>query len=156
IAPLALISLGVSGCPGGSVTSATEGSPTEGTVTAPTSTVPTSTVPTSGYEPDPLPSGPKPCDGGEDCCPYPDHPTNLCPNGDYPHNWACVGSECVQGGCSVDAECVLPGWVCRDVAGTKHCVAPCSSDQECVELHIMPGTRCIGVSATTDFCLEEI
>lgn len=112
------------------------------------------------YEPDPEPCCVKSCDVDSDCCPpEPELPSGLCPGDDFPHNWACVASVCVHGGCTADTDCVISGFVCRTVEGVsvgKRCVAKCASDAECNETPNMPGTRCIGESESTGFCIEDV
>jgi len=110
---------------------------------------------TTGVLPDPVPCVAEGCVVASDCCESPSHPGTECP-GAYPHSWTCEQSVCVHGGCATDADCVIPGFECLVVDGANRCVASCVTDSECKDLHNMPGTLCIGESASADFCLENI
>lgn len=138
--------------PGGGTETSPTTSPTTGVTT-----IPTTTTPTTGYVPDPVScNNPKPCDMGSDCCEGPVYDEGPCP-GDFPNNWTCVNSQCVHEGCAQDSDCehqLAPDLKCRTVGTVKYCVLPCGNDDVCERN--MPGTTCIGVSATTDFCLENV
>ena len=125
-----------------------------------------------GYTPDPQACEPKTCTVetmGEDCCVgvQPGLPS-ACPSMDYPNNWSCdENGMCVHGGCSDDADCLIPGFECVDLGGGSQCVAVCNlpsggtggdcedcddcEDPEDVDMdgiaHFLPGTECIGVAA---------
>lgn len=174
---LALSTLGVCACADDvatASTSATQSSSSTTSSSSSTTTLPSTTDPpttgepttgdpsgsgsgggTTGVLPDPDPCDAKPCAEAVDCCANANHPGAVCP-GPYPNNWTCEQSLCVHGGCNVTADCVIDGFDCLQVGSIGRCVAPCITDQDCVELHNMPGTRCIGESATSNFCLEEI
>lgn len=156
-----------------SSTTTTTTTTTATTITTTTTTTPTTTDPTTstttdpsgsgsgggttGVLPDPEPCAPKFCIDASSCCENPNHPGNGgCPNGPYPNNWACVNSQCMHGGCMGDADCIVPGFACLMVDDVGRCVAPCDDDNDCTAIHNMEKTLCIGVSATSNFCLENI
>ena len=95
------------------------------------------------------------CVFAEECCPNYGHPGSLCP-GPYPDMWTCTTGQCRQGDCTDHADCVIPGFECREVGGVNRCVAPCDENEDCWNLHIMKNTLCIGESESTGFCIEEI
>lgn len=143
------------------------GSATSTTVTTFT-TVPTTTVTdtattvvatTSDF---PVMYDPELCLGVEcveagDCCGNLDPAVSGCPNGPYPNTWTCEMGICKNGGCTSDDHCIDQRSVCRVVEGVGHCVVPCTVDNNFDDCEFfLPGTHCIGLSATTNFCVEGL
>ncbi len=158
---LALFALGANACANDEVaTSAgsSSGSSTTTTTTTTSTTTPTTTeTPTTADPPvviDEDVCEAKACDYAEDCCENLDHPGSACPNGPYPDNWTCFSGDCVPGGCTDAADCILQEFKCLEVGGIKSCVVPC--DEVACDASHMEGTYCIGVAddEVTHFCLE--
>ncbi len=168
MSPLVGCEVGAGGTTGFGDGSGTGGTPTTGATTGEGGSGPGDGP---GYTPDPQACEPKMCTVqtvAEDCCEgsQPGLPS-ACPSANYPNNWSCVNGACVHGGCSNDADCVIPGFECVDLGGVSQCVAVCSipsggtggdcedcddcDDPEDADTdgvaHFLPGTECIGVAA---------
>lgn len=108
------------------------------------------------------PLGESACTVDADCCAPPVVSLGFaCPSDAYPNNWSCESNVCVQRsstiadkGCSNDADCLFPGFICATMSGIGHCVAPCESTADCQGEHNMPNSSCEQISGY-DFCMQE-
>lgn len=154
--PVATSSFGTGGGDGGDAGSGTTGSE---------SADETGDDPT--YTPDPIACTPHTCVDAADCCvgAQPALP-GACPSADWPNNWTCSSGTCVHGGCSANADCIVPDFDCVNLGTVSQCVAVCEDDDDCTEAeddndndlsHAMPGTECIGTAAGgVQYCLQPL
>lgn len=115
------------------------------------------------FAPDPVACDPAPdCGGASECCDANQPPVSLvpyaCASDNFPNNWQCVAGACKQQwasnsnpnpnpvGCdpSIDdqTECRVMGFTCHEINGVGHCVATCTTDEECAATYAMPHATC--------------
>lgn len=143
--------LAAGACSSDETGSASLGTSSEGTSAA---TTPTPTTTDAIIEFDEMICEPKHCVENADCCEDREELAN-CPEGPYPNFWTCVNGDCRNDGCLDQSDCIISGLDCLVVNLIGYCVVPCvvvDDIDPCSDL--LPGTHCVGMSTTSNFCLE--